>query len=178
MLFFCWRCHTSKKLCSPFETSEGLTNGHLCMPFFSSTFLAVVRSHAPLSCTAGYALPYLSYSISLIVRTPLSACLFVCLCLCCGLISFQSTVIPLYEPLHYYKCKFCTSAVVALYFILFLSHFVNDPKNKTKHKGVQRTCPHMKKQTIQKQNYELQNENGRHAELTAFQIGLGVLYLH
>lgn len=110
-------------------------------------------------------------------HSPVCMSLFVCLCLCCGLISFQSTVIPLYEPLHYYKCKFCTSAVVALYFVLFFSHFVND-KKKTKHKGVHRTCPHMKKQTIQKQNYELQNENGRHAELTAFQIGLGVLYLH
>lgn len=44
---------------------------------------------------------------------------------------------------------------------------------KKKHKGVHRTCPYMKKtKTIQKQNYELQNENWRHAELTAFQIGL------
>lgn len=58
---------------------------------------------------------------------------------------------------------------------MFFSHFVNDKK---KHKGVHRTCPYMKKtKTIQKQNYELQNENWRHAELTAFQIGLGVLYL-
>lgn len=50
---------------------------------------------------------------------------------------------------------------------------------KKKHKGVHRTCPYMKKtKTIQKQNYELQNENWRHAELTAFQIGLGLLHLH
>lgn len=59
---------------------------------------------------------------------------------------------------------------------MFFSHFVNDKK---KHKGVHRTCPYMKKtKTIQKQNYELQNENWRHAELTAFQIGLGLLHLH
>lgn len=89
-------------------------------------------------------------------HSPVCMSLFVCPCLCCGLIYFQSTVIPLYEPLHYYKCKFCTSAVVALYFVLFFSHFVNDLKKK--HKGVHRTCPHMQKQKLYKNkitNYKM-----------------------